>query len=98
MSNPQRTVCAIGAATMVLAVMFFVPWRLHSTNEIEWGALFRQPMSYAQSYATDEPGARIYTQDADIHTSYLLIEILAIGAVSLAGYLLAGRVSEDGSP
>lgn len=89
MNEQQRTVCAIGVVALILAAIFFVPWRVESSGDIEWGPVFRQPVTYSQTYATDQPGARYAYDDAHIHVGYLLFELLAIGAVSVTGYVLA---------
>lgn len=95
MNDQQRTVCAIGVVVILLGAIFFVPWRVESSGEIEWGPVYRQPVTYSQTYATERPGARYAYDDAHIHIGYLLFELLAIGAVCAAGYVLAAGAREE---
>lgn len=95
MNDAQRTVLGVAAAFFVIVLLFFAPWRLDATGDIVWGPLYRQPMSYATTYANLQPGARYVQHEASLAVGYYLLELAAIALVGWLGYRVAEV--EDGS-
>lgn len=88
MNEKQRMVLGTTAVALILAVMFFVPWRVKSSDEIKWAPMYRQPVSYSHTYATNRPGSRYVHDEAEIEIGFFLLEILTIGAAGAGGYML----------
>lgn len=95
MNDKKRTVLGVGVVTVILAAMFFVPWRIESSDELKWSPIYRQPVTYSQTYETRSPGARYAYDEARIDVGFFLLEILAIGAASATGYVLASGDEKD---
>lgn len=88
MNEKQRTVLAIVAAAMILAVLFFAPWRVKSSDEIKWSPLFRPPVSHSLTYETQQPSSRYTYDEAEIALGIYVIEILAIGLIGWIAYVI----------
>lgn len=100
MRDAQRTVLATLAAAVLLVGVFFVPWRVAETGEVEWGPVYLSPASYTYTFATPEGGSslRYHEEEASIAFGLLAVELGAVLLVGWVAYRVAGqRDEEDGS-
>lgn len=101
MNEKQSFVVATGVAFLIIATVFFVPWRLASTGEIKWSPIYRQPMSYISTNDRDPGDSRYVYDKADIAAGILLLEVFGILVVSGGLYYFLkdrsiGNISSNG--
>lgn len=81
MNERQNMVVATVAASLILVVVYLCPWRIESTEELQWSPIYQAPMSYVRSY-DDEHGtkgsSRIESEEAQIAVNILALEVLAV--------------------
>ena len=95
MNEKQRTVLATFAAAMLLAVMFFVPWRLASSEEIRWAPLYRPPVTHSLTYETDLPGSRYTYPEAEIALGIYILEIVGIGLAGWVAFTVSSSTQKE---
>lgn len=82
MSERQKFVLGAAAAALIIASMFFVPWRVESSDEITWAPIHRQPISYVRSYDgtySDQGSSNHRYDEGEIAIDILVLEVLVIG-------------------
>lgn len=89
MSQRQRFVLGVVAAAFVLAVMFYVPWRVEPSDKVKWAPIYRQPVSYVRSYEDGRDISRFVYEDGEVAFDIFVLEVLVIGAAGRAAFLLA---------
>lgn len=98
MNDRQNTVVATVIAGLVLAVVFFCPWRVEPSDDIRWSPIYQTPMSYVRvcdpGYGT-EGGSRVESEDAHVAVDILALEVFAIIAAGGLLYVLLEDSEED---
>lgn len=95
MNETQRTIRAIAAVAMLLAVLFFVPWRIESSGELKWAPLFRPPVSHSLTYETERPGSRYTYDEAEVALEIYFLEILVIGLIGWATFVISSGATRE---
>lgn len=88
MNDRQNTVVATVIASLILVVTFLCPWRVETSEELQWSPIYQQPMSYDRMYDSDygrEGGSRIDSEEAEVAIDILMLEV---AVVVLGGGLL----------
>lgn len=93
--NSWRTaVVATAAASLIIAVLFFIPWRLEHTNEIVWAPVYRPPLSHATTF--QELGtARVNYESGEVAVEYLLVQVFGIVAVGWLASVIIGALAQS---
>ena len=85
MNERQNMVVATAVSGLILVVVFLCPWRIESSNELQWSPIYQPPMSYERIY-NDEygrmGGSQINSEEAEIAVDILVLEVLALLAAS----------------
>lgn len=92
MNDRQNTVVATMIAGLILVLVFFCPWRVESSDDIEWSPIYQPPISYVRSYDDARGrygGYRLEAEDAHIAVDILALELLAIGIVGGVFYMVS---------
>lgn len=99
MNDRQNTVVATAISGLILVMVFLCPWRVESTGEITWSPIYQQPMSYVRSYNDlkygEKGGSRIESDEAQIATDILALQVLLVGAAGGAFYLYNSDSKRD---
>ena len=91
MNKLQQDVLGTTVIALILAVMFFVPWRVESGG-IEWAPFYREPISWVRSYGG---GSYLTYLEGEVAYGIMALEVLAIGALGWVGYVVTSdRVRE----
>lgn len=77
MNDSQKTVFGVAAVALLIAILFFIPWRMEPSGELAWAPIYRQPMSEARSYATDLHDTALVYESGEIAVGAFALEILA---------------------
>lgn len=86
MSETGRGLLAVLAVALVLAMFFFVPWRVGPTDELVWGPIYRVPVEYSRTYSHEAAASRYQHADAGIAIDLLLFQIGTIAAVGVLAW------------
>lgn len=100
MNEKQRTVVGAVAAALIIAGLFFAPWRHTQTGELTWAPVFRKPASYTGYYQGRESGSAIRYDDATFAAGIFALQLLGIGGLGWVAYVVsADHENEDeGTP
>lgn len=94
MNDHQRTVVAIAVVLLLIAPMFFVPWRTGPESELQFAPIYRPPVSHVRSYASELHDTRYAYDEGSIAVDLLALEMAMIGLIGWAAY----AVSADPAP
>lgn len=81
MNERQNMVVATVVGGLILVVVYLCPWRIESTNKLQWSPIYQAPMTYVRSYDNDlakQGSSRIETKEAHIAVDILALEVLAV--------------------
>lgn len=99
MNERQNTVVATAVSGLILVLVFLCPWRIESSNELRWSPIYQSPMTYVQTYDTQQSGSRIKSEEAHIAVGILAIEVLSvIVAADVLYVIFADSEDEEGAP
>jgi hypothetical protein len=93
MTEHQRLVLAIAAVSLVLGSIFMVPWRLELTGDLQWGPVYRPPISYVPTYEVGVGSDLVY-REARIASGPLALQLLAIVFSGAVAYWLTGALAD----
>ncbi len=97
MNERQNMVVATVVSGLILVVVFLCPWRIESSNELQWSPIYQPPMSYERIYDDEYGrmgGSKISSEEAEIAVDILLLEVLALLAASGLLYLFYSESEE----
>lgn len=80
-------VIAATAATLLLVLLFFVPWRVEGLDHIMWAPMYRPPIS--------QVGLQTIYETGQIAYDLLVLQLLGISALGWIGTRLAGAASRN---
>ena len=91
MTERQNTVLATTAAALLLGTIFFCPWRVEPSGELEWSPIYQPPLTYVRSFGAEQGrsgGSQIDAPEAEIAYGVWALQGLAIVLAGGAGYWL----------
>ena len=94
----RQQVIATTVVSLLLVIVYLCPWRIESTNELQWSPINRPPMSYVRSYDEEhgvQGSSRIESDEAHIAVGVLALEIFAVLVAGGVLYLLTSDSSTD---
>lgn len=92
-SDHRNTALAVVVVALIIAALFFVPYRIELTGEISWSPLYRSPLEFQAFEAGGTESALITALDAHISWGWYLAEI---GALSVVGWIVVQVASGFG--
>jgi len=98
MNERQNMVIATAVSGLILVIVFLCPWRIESSNELQWSPIYQPPMSYERIY--DEEfgrmgGSQIRSEEAEVAVDILILEVLALLAATGLLYLFYSESEEE---
>ncbi len=90
MNERQSYVVGAGAVFLIIAVLFFVPWRVGRADDIRWAPLYRAPVTYVSTYMDETVKSSFKYEKGRIALDILLLELLCISVVSSVLYFVLG--------
>jgi hypothetical protein len=101
MTEHQNTVLATTLAGLLLATVFFCPWRVEPRGELEWSPIYQPPLTYVRTFDAESGrtgGSRVEGPEAEIAYDVLALQVLALGLAGAAGYRLARHSDREIDP
>ena len=95
MMDKQNAVKAVTVAALLVAALFYIPWRIEPSGALRWAPAYRPPMMYSVSYEGDVRVARYVYNEGTVAFGVLAFQLLVIGGTGAALYAAAGRETED---
>lgn len=98
MNERQNMVIATAVVSLILVVVYLCPWRIESSEELQWSPIYQSPMSYVRSYDTEygrEGSSRIESEEAHIAVDVLIMEVLAVVVAGGMLYLFFSDSEDD---
>jgi hypothetical protein len=89
MNDRQGMVIGIATMALIVAALFYVPWRIESTGELTWTPFYRNPVVARPTYVTGKVESRyIQLMGRPVYGIYVL-QLLAIGGAGAFAYYAA---------
>jgi len=88
MNDNQNAVLGVTVVAFIIALVFFVPWRVESTDAIQWAPIYRRPIIQSQSYRPDMAVDRYMYANGHIATGVYVLEIVLIVVSGVIGYVI----------
>lgn len=91
-------VVATAVAGLILVVVYLCPWRIESTQELQWSPIYQTPMSYVRSYDANhgrQGSSRIESTEAHIAWGILALEVLAVVIAGGVLYLFFANSGDE---
>lgn len=94
LKSSERATIATLVATLVVVMLFFIPWRIDRNNEIVWAPFYRPPITHTTTFQ-ELGGARVNYEKGEVAYDILLLQVLGVLAVGLASSLLMRVAPKD---
>lgn len=94
-------VVATAVVSLILVVVYLCPWRIESTDELQWSPIYQAPMTYVRSYDTghgETGSSSIRAEEAHIAFGILALEVLAVVAAGGVLYVFFSGSGDDEEP
>jgi len=93
-ANPkQKAVIATTVATLVILLLFFIPWRIDRTEEIVWAPIYRSPISHATTFQ-ELGSARMNYETGEVAFSVLFLQVIGVITVGWLASVVVGVVGQ----
>jgi len=87
----QEVAVATTAGALVVAVLFFIPWRVESTGDLVWSPLYRRPFSHTSPFEALRD-AQVYYESVQVAFDIFVLQVLSIAAIGWITSVLVGTV------
>lgn len=87
----QEVAVATTVGALIVAVLFFIPWRLERTGELIWSPFYRSPLSHTSPFQ-ELGNAHVYYESTQVAFDILFLQVLSIIAIGWITSVLAGTV------
>ncbi|MEM6646195.1 MAG: hypothetical protein AAF730_08075 [Bacteroidota bacterium] len=91
MTDKQNLVFAVTVAALVVAALFYIPWRIEPSGTLRWAPAYRPPMMYTVTYEGDVAVSRYVYNEGRVAFGVLAFQLLCIGGTGAMLYVAAGR-------
>lgn len=81
MNEQQNTVLATAVSSLILVIVFLCPWRIESSNELQWSPIYQSPLTHVRTYNAQhgsQGGSKITSEEAHIAYEILALEVLGV--------------------
>ena len=86
MNEKQRAVLGTSAIALLVAALFYVPWRIESTGDLKWAPFYRNPVVERSTLIGETIDSQfIRLKGRPVYGLYLL-QLLTIGATGAFVY------------
>lgn len=95
MNDKQRTVLGVATVALIIAIIFFVPWRVESMHAVKWAPIYRAPITYYPSFENNRIVDRYIYENGHIAAGLYVLEILVIIVVGGVAYTISARSTNE---
>ena len=94
MNQRQRAITGTAAIALIVAALFYVPWRIESTGDLKWAPFYRNPVMERSTLFTESVDTRfVRLKGRPVYRLYAL-QLIAIGFVGATAYWFAREQDE----
>lgn len=95
MTDKQNLVFAVTTVALLVAALFYIPWRIEPSGTLRWAPAYRPPMMYTVTYEDDVAISRYVYNEGRIAFGVLAFQLLCIGGAGALLYIAAGQEEAD---
>ena len=97
LNERQRAVLGTVAIALIVAAVFYVPWRIESTGDLAWAPFYRNPVVGRSTLLDDSLDSRyIQLKGRPVYAIYVL-QLVGIGAIGTLAYWAVREQSKSES-
>ncbi|GAB5521873.1 MAG: hypothetical protein RhofKO_41240 [Rhodothermales bacterium] len=93
--DKQNAVKAVTVAALLVAALFYIPWRIEPSGALRWAPAYRPPMIYSVAYEDNVRVARYVYNEGTIAFGVLILQLGIIAGTGRLLYVQAGREQDD---
>jgi hypothetical protein len=86
MNEKQRSVTGTLAIALIVAALFYIPWRIESSGDLRWAPFYRNPVISLSTLSDDTIQSRFVRLKGRPVIWLYLLQLGAIGATGAAAY------------
>lgn len=94
MNEKQRAIVGTLAIALIVASMFYIPWRIESTGNLKWAPFYRNPVVGTATRITGGVDSRFAKLKGRPVWAIYALQLVAIGAIG-GGYYWVSRDKEE---
>lgn len=94
MNQLQSGVLASTVVAVLVAIFFFIPWRVDATDDLVWAPFYRNPVKFEASYMDGETRAVYRQVKGHREWGVYAIQLAAIGAIGWIAFAVAADKPE----
>ena len=97
MNQTQRGIAGTFAIALIVAALFYVPWRIESNGKLAWAPFYRNPVMGQSIRITETIDSRFIRLKGRPVWGIYFLQLGAIGLVGVGAYRMArSKDDEDG--
>ena len=85
-NDNQRAVLATFAVALLVAALFYIPWRIESTGDLKWAPFYRNPVVERSTLIEESIETEFVRVKGQPVLGLYLLQLFAIGATGAAVY------------
>jgi len=89
MNQIQRTIFGTAVIALIVAALFYVPWRIESTGNLAWAPFYRNPVMGRSTQFTESIDARFVRLKGQPVYGIYALQLIIIGSAGAAAYWFA---------
>ena len=89
MNHNQRGVAGTVAIALLVAALFFIPWRIESNGKLAWAPFYRNPVMQRSIRMTEQIDSQFVRLKGRPVWALYVAQLVAIGAVGGVVYWMA---------
>jgi hypothetical protein len=86
MNEKQRTVVATFTCALIVAALFYIPWRVESTGDLKWAPFHRNPVLERSTLIGDSIDSRFVRLKGQPVFGLYVVQLILIGTTGAAAY------------
>ena len=88
MNHTQRGIAGTFAIALIVAALFYIPWRIESTGDLAWAPFYRNPVVGSSTFDGDTITTRYVQLLGRPVWSIYALQLIAIGAIGSGAFWL----------
>ncbi len=90
MNEKQRAVAGTTAIALIVAALFYIPWKIESSGDLKWAPFYRGPVLVTSTGIARVNSRFVRLKGRPVYPLYAL-QLILIGSVGVAIFRLVGR-------
>lgn len=98
MNHTQSGILGTTVVALFVAAFFFIPWRVHETNDLAWAPFYRNPVEFEATYMDGETRAVFRQVKGHRAWGVYALQLTVIGAVGWIAFAVTADDPEEDDP